>query len=196
MTDTDAARIARMNEFAQRVSASDAQATYPTLRPKDAATLILIDRSDRLPKVLLGKRHERHKFMPGKFVFPGGGVDASDKRMPVATPLEPHTEARLLRRFHHGSPVRARALALAAIRETFEETGLLLGIRSEASNVPNGPWAAFAREKILPICVHCTSSAVPSRRRVGHDALMRASSPWMPARSRTASTASPVRTQN
>jgi 8-oxo-dGTP pyrophosphatase MutT (NUDIX family) len=120
------------------------------LRPKDAATLILIDRSEGVPKVLLGKRHERHKFMPGKFVFPGGGVDPSDKRMAVATPLEPHTEARLLRRFHHGSPVRARALALAAIRETFEETGLLLGVRSEASNVPDGPWAAFAREKILP----------------------------------------------
>ncbi len=150
MTDTDAARVARMNEFAQRVAASDKNATYPTLRPKDAATLILIDRSDRVPKVLLGKRHERHKFMPGKFVFPGGGVDPSDKRMAVATPLEPHTEARLLRRFHHGSPVRARALALAAIRETFEETGLLLGVRSEGSNVPDGPWAAFAREKILP----------------------------------------------
>ena len=85
MTDTDAARVARMNEFAQRVAASDKNATYPTLRPKDAATLILIDRSDRVPKVLLGKRHERHKFMPGKFVFPGGGVDPSDKRMAVAT---------------------------------------------------------------------------------------------------------------
>src|SRR3954470_789519 len=150
MTDTDAAHLARMNEFAQRVSASDAQATYPTLRPKDAATLILIDRSDRVPKVLLGKRHDRHKFMPGKFVFPGGGVDRSDKHMPVATPLEPHAEARLLQRFHHGSPTRARALALAAIRETFEETGLLLGVRSEASSVPDGPWAAFAREKVLP----------------------------------------------
>jgi 8-oxo-dGTP pyrophosphatase MutT (NUDIX family) len=124
--------------------------SHPTVRPKDASTLILIDRSDRVPKVLLGKRHTRHKFMPGKFVFPGGGVDRSDKHMPVATPLESHAEARLLQRFHHGSPTRARALALAAIRETFEETGLLLGVRSEASNVPDGPWAAFAREKILP----------------------------------------------
>src|SRR6476646_6004855 len=116
MTDTNAARIARMNEFAQRVTANDAQATYPTLRPKDAATLILIDRSDRVPKVLLGKRHERHKFMPGKFVFPGGGVDPSDKRMPVARGLDRSAEQRLMRRFHKGSPTRARALALAAIR--------------------------------------------------------------------------------
>src|SRR3954447_18971226 len=128
MTDTDAARIARMNEFAQRVSARDAQATYPTLRPKDAATLILIDRSDRVPKVLLGKRHERHKFMPGKFVFPGGGVDPSDKRMPVATALEPHAEANLMKHLQRASAAKARPFALAAIRETFEETGLVLGL--------------------------------------------------------------------
>jgi 8-oxo-dGTP pyrophosphatase MutT (NUDIX family) len=150
VNNTDADRITRMNEFAQRMAAADINATHPTIRPKDAATLILIDRSDRVPKVLLGKRHARHRFMPGKFVFPGGGVDPSDKRMPVATPLEPHTEARLINRFHHGSPTRARALALAAIRETFEETGLLLGVRSEAANVPDGPWTAFAREKVLP----------------------------------------------
>src|SRR5262249_55222977 len=46
--------------------------------------------------------------------------------------------------------VRARALALAAIRETFEETGLVLGVRSEAAKVPDGPWSAFARHKVLP----------------------------------------------
>ena len=55
-----------------------------------------------------------------------------------------------MQRFHHGSPVRARALALAAIRETFEETGLLLGVRSEAAKVPDGPWTAFAQNKVLP----------------------------------------------
>jgi 8-oxo-dGTP pyrophosphatase MutT (NUDIX family) len=150
MNGTDSANIARMNEFVQRMAADEYDATHPTIRPKDAATLILIDRSDRVPKVLLGKRHARHKFMPGAFVFPGGGVDPSDKRMPVATPLAPQAEARLIKRFHHGSPVRARALALAAIRETFEETGLLLGVRSKAANVPDGPWAAFAREGVLP----------------------------------------------
>jgi 8-oxo-dGTP pyrophosphatase MutT (NUDIX family) len=150
MTEASAERIARLNEFVHRMNSVDRDLSHPRVRPKDASTLILIDRSGEVPKVLLGKRHDRHKFMPGKFVFPGGGVDPSDKRMPFATPLEPNAEARLLQRFHHGSPTRARALALAAIRETFEETGLLLGVRSEASNVPEGPWTAFAREKILP----------------------------------------------
>jgi 8-oxo-dGTP pyrophosphatase MutT (NUDIX family) len=46
--------------------------------------------------------------------------------------------------------VRARALALAAIRETCEETGLLLGTRAEAAHIPAGPWEAFAQHGVLP----------------------------------------------
>ncbi len=142
--------IARMNEFIRRMSEPDHEPSSKPIRPKDAATLILIDRSGSTPKVLLGKRHERHAFMPGKFVFPGGRVDASDKRMPVVADLDKDAVAHLLRRFHKGSALRARALALAAIRETCEETGLLLGTRAEAPNIPPGPWDAFARHNVLP----------------------------------------------
>src|SRR5437763_14349362 len=102
---------------------------HPVLRPKDAATLILIDRTGATPKVLLGKRHHGHKFMPGKFVFPGGGLEAGDKHMTFARSLDPQAEARLLQRVKRPSAAYARALALAAIRETAEETGLLLGVR-------------------------------------------------------------------
>ena len=59
------------------------------LRPRDAATLILLDRRSRAPKVLMGRRHEGHRFMPGKFVFPGGRIDRSDRLMPSATELRP-----------------------------------------------------------------------------------------------------------
>jgi len=121
------------------------------VRPKDAATLILVDRAGRVPKVLLGKRHHGHKFMPGKFVFPGGRVDPADRRMPVARPLDPATEAHLMKRLQRPSAAKARAFALAAIRETFEETGLLLGVRERATaKVPRGPWTAFAKADILP----------------------------------------------
>lgn len=120
-------------------------------RPKDAATLILVDRSGRTPKVLLGRRHASHKFMPGKFVFPGGRVDPGDRHMLVATPLHPAAESTLMKRLAMASPAKARALALAAIRETFEETGLLLGIpTSNIAAVPKGPWSAFAQAKLLP----------------------------------------------
>jgi 8-oxo-dGTP pyrophosphatase MutT (NUDIX family) len=143
-------RIKRLNDFVRRMNDVERDLSHPTIRPKDAATLILIDRSGRVPKVLLGKRNERHKFMPGKFVFPGGGVDASDKRVPVARPLDKHAEARLMERFHKASTVRARALALAAIRETCEETGLLLGIRGKATGIPPGLWEPFAQHNVLP----------------------------------------------
>ena len=50
-------------------------------RPKDAATMLIIDRTSARPKVLMGKRHESHKFMPGKYVFPGGRLDDGDRQM-------------------------------------------------------------------------------------------------------------------
>jgi 8-oxo-dGTP pyrophosphatase MutT (NUDIX family) len=151
MTDIQSDRIQRLNEFVHRMNDVDRDLTHPVIRPKDAATLILVDRSgDDVPRVLLGKRHARHKFMPGKFVFPGGGVDPTDRAMPVASPLDRYAEKRLMKRFHKASAVRARALALAAVRETFEETGLLLGTRSEAAKVPDGAWSSFAQNKVLP----------------------------------------------
>src|SRR6266568_7494728 len=110
MSEVNAERIARLNDFVRRMNEVERDLSHPTVRPKDAAALILIDRTGHVPQVLLGKRHQRHKFMPGKFVFPGGGVDSSDKRMPVARPLDKHAEARLMERFHKASAVRARAL--------------------------------------------------------------------------------------
>src|SRR5581483_3917793 len=79
----------------------------------------------------------------------------SDRLMPVARPLHPEAEAQLMKRLQRPSAAKARAFALAAIRETFEETGLVLGVRSEKaaqapSNISNGPWRAFADAKILP----------------------------------------------
>jgi 8-oxo-dGTP pyrophosphatase MutT (NUDIX family) len=151
MSDVQADRIERMNRFVKRMNEVDRDLSSPHVRPKDAATLILVDRSGSVPKVLLGKRHQRHKFMPGKFVFPGGRVDPADRRMPFARPLDPHAEASLMKRLSRASAAKARAFALAAIRETFEETGLLLGVRSdEAVKVPRGPWTAFNEAKFLP----------------------------------------------
>ncbi len=125
---------------------------WPNLKPRDAATLIIVDRQGPVPKVLMGKRHEAHKFMPGKFVFPGGRIEADDRRMPCSGHLLPRVEAALLARTVRPSAGRGRALALTAIRETYEETGLLLGSREEP--MPRGPesgaWAGFFEHAILP----------------------------------------------
>jgi len=124
---------------------------FPTLRPKDAATIILIDRSSADPKVLMGRRHAGHKFMPDKFVFPGGRVEARDRYVPVAGQLDPQVEARLMQRLRRPSRIRARVLAVAAIREAFEETGLLLGTKvASAPKFPDGCWSAFAEAGVQP----------------------------------------------
>ncbi|HEY7247119.1 MAG TPA: NUDIX hydrolase [Xanthobacteraceae bacterium] len=144
-----------MTSTIARTDATEPHATDKPVQgaphPKDAATLILLDRSGPTPKVLLGKRHASHKFMPGKFVFPGGRVDPADSRMPVARRLDPAAQSRLMKRVARPSPARAHAFALAAIRETFEETGLLLGVPvTEIPPAPKGAWQAFAQAKILP----------------------------------------------
>ena len=122
------------------------------LRPRDAATLILLDRSAGAARVLLGKRHPGHAFMPNKYVFPGGSLDPADRRMSVAAPLDPLVEARLMAETRRPSPGLARALALAAIRETFEETGLALGVKDFGAPEapPAGVWTRFAETGVFP----------------------------------------------
>jgi 8-oxo-dGTP pyrophosphatase MutT (NUDIX family) len=123
------------------------------LRPRDAATLILVERPERgAARVLMGKRHAGARFMPGKFVFPGGRVEPEDRRMTAAGALDPHVEEKLNARVRRPSPNFARALALAAIRETFEETGLAIGVPGlrAAENPPPGAWTRFAATGVHP----------------------------------------------
>ncbi len=98
------------------------------LRPRDAATLILIDRSGPQWRVLMGKRHARHVFMPDLYVFPGGRRDARDHALPFAADMHPQVMEKLLSESGGRRGTAAmRALALAAIRELHEETGLAIG---------------------------------------------------------------------
>ena len=121
------------------------------VEPKDAATLIVIDLAKDEPNVLLGRRHARHVFLPGKFVFPGGRVDASDRLMRAALPLRPDVERKLLANTKFQSSNDAQALALAAIRETFEETGIVIGSRADVKgSVPSGPWSEFLQTGFYP----------------------------------------------
>jgi 8-oxo-dGTP pyrophosphatase MutT (NUDIX family) len=124
----------------------------PNVRPRDAATLILLDHSGGTTQVLLGRRHAGHKFMPGKFVFPGGRIEASDRQMSIAGTLDAVVEEKLNVRTKRPSAGFARALALAAIRETFEETGLALGVTDHGppSSAPEGAWARFAATGVFP----------------------------------------------
>lgn len=140
------------NRMTDRLSGTERERRWPNVRPKDAATLIVLDRSGKHPKVLMGRRNPGHKFMPGVFVFPGGRIEACDRAMPVAGALDAICEARLLAGVVRPSLQRARALALAAIRETCEETGLLIGTTEHGPPaVPAGStWEAFAEAGVFP----------------------------------------------
>ncbi|WP_298874856.1 NUDIX domain-containing protein [uncultured Bradyrhizobium sp.] len=123
---------------------------HPYFRPRDAATLILVDRSGSTPRVLVGKRHDKVVFMPGKFVFPGGRVDKDDHRVPVAAPITAELEANLAKGSPKTPASRAKSLAIAAIREACEETGLCLGRKNEGKTKLEGPWKPFADAGLLP----------------------------------------------
>src|SRR3979409_232588 len=124
---------------------------HPYFRPKDAATLILVDRSAAVPKVLVGKRHDKVVFMPGKFVFPGGRVDKTDKRIPVAAPIPKVIKAHPPKVSPKRTPRRARSLAVAAIREACEETGLCLGRKSNGATPKlEGVWKPFSDAGLPP----------------------------------------------
>ena len=153
---------------AERLTRTIRDQTFPNLKPRDSATLILIDRAETIPKVLLGRRHERHRFMPGKFVFPGGRIERADRLMATSAPLDTRHIARLMQRVRRPSAKKAAGFALAAVRETYEETGLMLGTRTDhVPSTPPGPWEAFAEARILPdlSAIHFIARAITPPKR-------------------------------
>lgn len=114
-------------------------------RARDAATLILL-RGDRHPEVLMGRRAPGHVFMASKWVFPGGRIERADFTAANGGDLTPAALRQLTR---ETEPRRARALAMAAVRETFEETGLILGRPAPPASVA-GPWRDYRAVGALP----------------------------------------------
>lgn len=129
-------------DLTARLTAAERDRTSPPTKVRDAASLIVLDRSG--PAVLMGRRSARHVFMPNLFVFPGGRCDPADSRVAVAGPYDPATAQKLTAGVRAGiGPARARAFGVAAVREAYEETGILLG--RPGATPPAGPdWTAFA----------------------------------------------------
>lgn len=132
-----------------RIENKDFALGHGPKRPRDAATLILLDRTGGGFRVLMGRRHKRHAFMPGKLVFPGGRTDPADSRIPVAAGLHPDEERKLVGTGARASAARARAIALSAVRETYEEAGLLLG-RKGTFSTTKPDWQGFAANEVCP----------------------------------------------
>jgi len=92
----------------------------------------------------MGQRGKSAAFMPGKFVFPGGAIDAVDALVPVVD-LPTNTQAKL----GEESQLEPTAIAAAGIRELWEETGQVLGAKGDWKDPPQG-WRSFAATGHLP----------------------------------------------
>lgn len=120
------------------VEAAKAPVKPPRIR--DAATMIIVRQHRGEPKVLMGERSSGHVFFPHHYVFPGGRVDRADGYVKPATDLRPDVLERLTQAC---TERRARALAMAAVRETFEEAGLVIGSPAAKPQRPPKGWEAF-----------------------------------------------------
>lgn len=116
------------------------------LRPKLAGTLILTRQTRRGREILMGRRSSRHAFMPEQYVFPGGRVDRADHYAPLAGMLK-GDDARCMTRIL--GERRARAAAAAAIRETAEEAGYLVGQPGKLA-AKHANWRPFRQGEVLP----------------------------------------------
>jgi 8-oxo-dGTP pyrophosphatase MutT (NUDIX family) len=126
----------------------------PPVRPVDAAGLVLLRGSAEAPEVLMGRRHKRASFLPDIYVFPGGRLDDSDL---APSGFPERIDARLVQQLSVGNRRRvAMPLLRAAVRETFEETGLLLageahGTPGDVETAPKGPPSAAKATRHSPI---------------------------------------------
>lgn len=116
------------------------------MRPRLAASLILTRGAGRGTEVLMGRRSSKHVFMPNKYVFPGGRVDRADSTAPFARDLDRGVLDVMQRVLPER---RARAAAAAAVRETAEETGLLIA-REGTCRSRHASWAPFRRHGVVP----------------------------------------------
>ena len=114
---------------------------------RNAATVIVLRDRMEAPKVLMGQRGAQAVFMPNKFVFPGGAVDAADEGVPLARRMPQVCRERLL---EEAPADFTHALATAAIRELWEETGLILGQPGTWDVPPPPDWQGFANAGFLP----------------------------------------------
>jgi 8-oxo-dGTP pyrophosphatase MutT (NUDIX family) len=118
----------------------------PKVRPRDAASIVLIRGSADKPEVLMGRRRKRASFLPNIYVFPGGRVDTHDRILPPGISLPDELRDRLTKRT---TQAHAVSLAIAALRETHEETGYLLLDPGKAGHLDAAPatpyWQALRR---------------------------------------------------
>ena len=127
--------------------------------PRDAATVVMLRDAAQGLEVFLVKRHRLSDVLGGAYVFPGGKLDATDLLLGAhidqsAADLhsalgEPNTP-----------PVTALGLYVAALRESFEESGILfacdaLAAQAAMRQAPQRPFNAWVQERAMTLQTRC-----------------------------------------
>jgi 8-oxo-dGTP pyrophosphatase MutT (NUDIX family) len=151
--DNDPAQVAAAKAAAAKSLSEDdllkedpANLVADPATPRDAATLILYRFTPDGPRILMGCRSEGHDFMPNKYVFPGGRVDDDDELAPSLTELDQEEH----RTVEIGAQRAVRAFPLTAVREVFEETGLLVGRQTKGITGAPPAWADYYGQGVAP----------------------------------------------
>ena len=129
--------------------ARTSQLLHPQREPaplRPAATVLLLRDGPQGIEVLMTRRSMTASFAPGAYVFPGGGVDAADAQAhPLATRRPKQSDLHLTQ-------------AIAAIRESFEELGILFARHADGRWADNSDIAQIDRKK--PFAVQCQTQGL------------------------------------
>jgi len=128
------------------MKSGDKTAARPVL-PRDAASLVILRRRRGGAEVLMGRRASRHRFMPNIYVFPGGRLDPADRVTPVVKKLRPSVAKTLGKKW---PKEKVHGLAVAAVRETHEETGLRIGTMKNGKLRPDLSGLVYIARAITP----------------------------------------------
>jgi len=115
----------------------------PPATPRPAATVLLLRDTPDGIEVLMTRRSPNASFLPGAYVFPGGGIDAADAQCHAAAQHRPTQSALRLTQ------------AIAAIRESFEELGVLLA--HHADGTPAAQHDIDRLDRSAPFAAQCTA---------------------------------------
>ena len=123
----------------------------PPVAVRQAATVLVLRDSAEGPQVYFMRRPARSSFAASAYVFPGGAVDEADSSAGMRALAPGFDAARAAARMRLDDPLRVAGLHVAAVREVFEETGILIGVREDGSALTAGdaPMLASARTLLL-----------------------------------------------